>query len=228
MRYLVVAAMLVSSGCGDGLTIPRGIDTSNLAADEQLARATAAALRLPEHATFLRDQLRASPYTRHRVSLQDLLRSSSAAGFTGEIARQMKVTPEALLVELRSAPALNIWMPSKAQRTSWKGTPDAVVTATFGENSTGKRAFASAGEGLMSEALRNNPRYLSENASPVFMIAPSPGLNLRPATTPEVGLVVQNPGELDYGGRKVEFDRTGDSTVTQLAPMMKAAYARAA
>ena len=220
-RVPIVLAFLISA-CSDphiptdpGLS-PVGAPVSQ---GELLGRAVARALADADHAAFVRDQMRASPYTRHRVAFQALLRAPGGSGFADAVARHLGTTGAKLIAQLDPMQTLEFYVDSKAQRLAWRGTPGVVVAAQMPEERRPRVAFRSDATSLPLDELRR-PAMRAAEAVPVFYLRPSDGLAIRLAPQPpSPGSVIQDEGDGETGGLMVTEVPGKAPRVTQLAEL---------
>lgn len=225
-RFRVLAGLVLLLGaCSDGPS-PQSLSSTPLREDERFAQAFAQTLSSDVAALQLKDALRRSLYTRHRVSLQAFVRDSQSATLVDGIAARLGTTRLALISSLAVRPPLDLVIPSREQRLTWRGSTDVIVAARFDESVAPERAFTSSGRALAYMSLRN-AEVQPADAPTVVSISPSYGLALRARPQAAVdGPVVQDEGDGEYGGVTIKYLPNGDSIVTQLGDAIQAAVDR--
>lgn len=137
-RALALGALvLAAQACSDlpsaaPSAAPRRDVIGAQAADaaEPVVRALASALAEPAARTRLLEDLRDSPFPKHRLHLKSYLRGSSGGALLAAGARRAGIRPARLSALLDSLPEMEILMPVSMDRVSWKGTPDLAVTGS--------------------------------------------------------------------------------------------------
>lgn len=188
---------------------------------ERLARAVALTMSEPQQAEFVRDRLRSSPYTQHRISLHAMLTGDGGAQFLLRMARHYGSGPRELIDELGARPGLELVVPDRGQRRTWRATPNVIVAARMTETGHPRLAFHSSGRPLAYLSLR--PGSTPEiDADAVLFIGPAAAFAVRADPQPDVaGDVIQDPHDGEYGGVSIKYLPNGDTVVTQLADALR-------
>jgi hypothetical protein len=97
---------------------------------DPVVRALASALAEPAARARLLEDLRDSPFPKHRLHLKSYLRGNSGGALLAAGARRAGIRPARLNALLDSLPDMEILMPVSMDRVGWKGTPDLVVTGS--------------------------------------------------------------------------------------------------
>lgn len=207
-----MALAVLLAACGESASSPASPEARRVEGGEALAQALARAMADPAVATEVRDLLRASPYVKHRVDFAQALEGERAVALRAALAHELGVSGSKLVSSVRSVGPLNLWVQSRAQRLTWRGTPGVIVAAQLKGEPKPTRAFAAAAT-LALEGLDTRG-----DAVAVFYLAPSKGLALRANPQPSVaGDVIQDMDDGEYGGLKVTTLMNGDTEVQQLA-----------
>lgn len=133
-----------------------------------IARALALALANDDVRARLLEDLRDSPFPKHRLHLQSYLRGASGRALLLRAAAARGATPDEFLAALRTLPTLELWMPRSMDRTQWRG--DANV-AVFGTALTPAELMArSTGAGYMPDGRVVTVRLDGYDALPYLAI----------------------------------------------------------
>jgi hypothetical protein len=188
---------------------------------DRVAKSLATGLREPRARTLLRDAMRASRYTDHKLVLQDFVATTEGKQIVSYAAAAEGVTTDELLAAIRTLPRLDFYIPSREQRRSWTGTDNLIVTAGLGRNLSTTSGYTPAGV----PATRNGTAKAGA-ADPVAILlqeAEAKGIRIdaQPATS---GNVVQDANDGDLSFTIVDYLPNGDSVVT---PILTSAQLRA-
>jgi hypothetical protein len=135
---LLLTAILAAQGCSDsGQLLAPSRETAKVnaerasapAAGDVLASAIAGAMRSPEIRTAIRDEMRASPFTEHKLGLQEFLSTPVGRRLTSEAARASGRSIQSIEGLIASLPAADLYFPAEYHRLTWKGTSDVMVAA---------------------------------------------------------------------------------------------------
>ena len=173
--------LCLSLACSSDLAVrPVGLQ----ATDATLATAVAApnhggmasafshALRHPAARAELHRALRQSPYTLHKVSVQQLLRANHGRKLLAGVAAAMQISPTAALAHFDALPALEMSLPSRQDRLLWKVGDELAVFASIDRARRPEHGISTTGQAV--------PRAAGRSASHgTLMIRPSSGLTLR-------------------------------------------------
>jgi len=174
---------------------------------QEIGVAVARAIALAMAETPIRQQvlndLRESPYSEHKVILQDYLRSPGGTRLLEAIERA-GIDSDSLSSSLQDTPPIQFYVPVTAQRTSWRGTPDILVVPNLvqaapdvGFAPTGATQRLQLAQGLPSGA---GAVFVLEWAEPMFRRWAGPT-----AATETIEL----EGESQIGSGRVERDASG-------------------
>jgi hypothetical protein len=107
------------------------VSTATQADARQFARGLALALRRPSLRAHLRHAMRDSRITDHKLVLQEYVQGKKGEELVTEVAAALGSTPDAVLALVRGLPSMDLYVPFRAHRLAWKGSPEIVVAASF-------------------------------------------------------------------------------------------------
>lgn len=221
---LVLAGALLTAGCDSmvepdraslqGTTLAASDSRDLIAAMEPqlrvVSRAVAIAMQDREVRASVRDGLRDSPWSQHKVVLQDFLASAKGADLLAAAARAAGQTPAAFISgSLASLPPLDFYVPSRNVRRTWQGTPNVIVVGSLNPEVRHAVGFDRYGEELA------NPMDGVDNGTAVLLLHPAepklPRVQPHPRGT---GEVIEVDGESTE--RLVWYDASGDSLLVDI------------
>lgn len=137
-RFLALGALLAAAqACSDlpstsPAAAPRLGAAGAQAADpaDPVIRALANSLSDASVRKRLLEDLRDSPFPKHRLHLKSYLRGNSGSALLAAGAQKAGIRPARLNALLDSLPEMEIVMPTEMDRTRWTGTPDIVVVGS--------------------------------------------------------------------------------------------------
>jgi len=111
--------------------------------DAQLfARSLAMALANPDIRVQLRNAWRDSRVSSdHKLVSTDYFVSAAGANVVAEMARRSGQTADALKATIQRLPSLDVYLPIREHRSTWKASDDVLVGATFDQNASEIQAF---------------------------------------------------------------------------------------
>ncbi len=215
-----LGVVLMAAACGDiqepTSAVPRApsISTAVVPASvdaelQRVARAVALALGDAPVRLSLRDALRDSPWDEHQLLLQELVAAPEGRLLAAAAARAAGQTAEQFATRVAALPPLDLIMPSREHRTTWRGTPGVLVTATLNSESGPVHRFDLRGDAVRSAGA----------GVPVLRLSPAEPRAKR--YRPERGR-----GETIQGGREEQavtftwLEPNGDSIVVSLEDVM--------
>jgi len=187
-RISAVAAVLIcGAGCRDAAgpfdlaSANSSISHSTGARDldsqlGQVAHAIALAMRRPEVRAHVRNSMRASPWTEHKLELLEYLESPAGKHLLRAAAAGADVTPAAFLDNVRQLPALDFYAPFREARIRWRGGAEVLVGATSDIKRNSLVAYRTDGTAVVLQQTDGIP------AQPLLIIhlAEAKGLRDRP------------------------------------------------
>ncbi len=181
----------------DVVTVSRPREVEGTTVAQGLARAMSSAdLRL-----LLRDALRDSRVTDHKVLLQSFSRTSAGRTVTAHAATSLNLTTPQFESSLQTLPEMDLYMPFRAHRRAWRGTNDVLVAASFDPNAAILEAFDVNGMSHrlnLADGVPSRPLVIlhpSEPKRPLTAIEPSGG-----ETVEQPPLIVAGLEEGENGG----------------------------
>jgi hypothetical protein len=182
-----------------------------------LSRGVAVALGDPSLRSELRDAMRASPLTNHKLILQDYLATKGGAKLRTGIATALE-TSDAEVDKLISAfPAMDVYLPFKEHRLGWKAGGEILVGATMDRSHTPVlQSFSTTGKQIALVRRDGTPK------EPLLILNPSTSRNVRFQPQPNVpGLTVQDPNDGEESGVVTYTNKQdGTSTTLQVADIL--------
>jgi hypothetical protein len=198
-------AMALTACDRDTTTAPGAVDPHSAAATIGPLAARAIALAMAE--TPIRMQvlmdLRDSPYSEHKVVLQNYLRTPGGLQLLAAIDRA-GIGADALAKDLQQAPQIQFYVPGTAQRASWRATPDILVVP----NLTSERpeaGFTSAGVTQRVDLAHSMPDGLGA----LFILQWAEPMFRRWAGPTKATETIQATGESQIGSGRVVRDAAG-------------------
>jgi hypothetical protein len=143
--WIVGVATVLIGACSDGaVTSSENLPTAaqymrSGSPGSAVALSFANALAQPAARQILRDALRASPYTEHKVVLQDFVQTPSGQELLRIAAERTGLSLDELLGQVALLPRLDLYVPWVAHRKSWRGTPDVLVSVALDADRSGRR-----------------------------------------------------------------------------------------
>jgi hypothetical protein len=186
------------------------VATSDAAAQE-VARAIALALGTERVRLDLRDAMRASPVTEHKLVLQDFVRTSPGRSLLSAAARASGKDLASLQAAVKSLAPLDFYVPAREHRLGWKGGADVLVAATISELAP-TAAYAPSGRSAPLALKQAQPREA------LFVLQPAERKSARVGPKARAtGSTIQDAAESDLSGTLEFVDENGRSSVVALA-----------
>lgn len=209
---LCMGAML--AGCDT----PAPVSAEGAAPSAGLSAVTYAFARAMEQAEVrgaVRDAMRASPVSEHKLVLQDYVQTQSGRYVLEQAARAAGTTPQALLAEIGKLPAMDFYVGTREQRLSWQGSASVAVVGTLQDDAPVMAGFDARGRAVQQ---RGRERTSLEA---VFLLHPAENKHLRvhPQGN-EPGLAIQEEHDGEWAGALEETDAAGRTTRTEYVDMI--------
>jgi hypothetical protein len=177
-------------------------EAPTLASPDFVARAIAMAMEEDGVRIAIRNHMRASPVSEHKLVLQDYV-----AGPLGEPLLEAIDRAGIGRVEFRrrlaTLPSIQFYVPVRQQRLTWTGTPDVIVSANLGDAAP-DYGYASRGHTVrfrLDGEVPGQVLFLLQRAEPMHRRVRSQG------STP--GNVIQDRNDHDFGGARTYRDAAG-------------------
>lgn len=178
---------------------------------EKVARAFALAMRREDIRAQVRNALRASPWTEHKLLLQSFVTTPAGRHLVRAAAEAAGTEPAQIQALVAELPLMDFYVPIRGHRLSWRGTADVSVAATLLHDPEVLTGYRTDGSATIYD-LRNGP---PTEALLVMHPAERKSRRIRPQAD-RPGLVIQDAddGELSgtllwtgADGRPYEMDR---------------------
>jgi hypothetical protein len=196
-------------------TAEAGVGAASNAHVYATARMIALGLAHPEVRAAVRDAMRSSLLTEHKLAFHEFVVTPAGRALVQEAARASGTTISSVKATVRRLPPLDFYVPVRAHRLGWRGTADYFV----GTNLAGKPSssvFTPSGEALVA-----NLDKLATGRSALFMLQSAERKSRRIKPQPAVpGLTIQDPGDGQLSGTFITVDASGRSISTDLAELM--------
>ena len=178
--YLVVAGSMLAACSDSTVSAPEAVQPGNTLAsvntkdgDLQLvARSLAKAFADPEVRSSLRNAWRDSHIsTDHKLVLRDFFTSPEGASFVSKMAIAEGKASSDLLAVINRLPEMDIYLPIREHRTTWRGTSDILVGATFDQTADRIQAYDVTGAVrtvLGADAAKGPPLVVLHPAEPKY------------------------------------------------------------
>lgn len=220
---LVFLAGLVA--CADSATSPRAGNAEDVAVNNStvngasdallVARALALGMRDAAARIAVRDAMRASPLTEHKLVLGTFVQTPPGRVLIAAAAREAGTTVAALDSLIRGLPEADFYMPVRARRRSWQANGSMLVGAAFSSDLSTLTAYTPAGAEVRV------PNGSAGANAPLLLIQPAERKSRRiAAQAPTAGNVIEDQNDGWLSGTIVQYLQNGDSTVTELADIL--------
>jgi hypothetical protein len=196
VALLMLGAMLV--GCAEDRSVSP-LDpiakVSSQQVEEDIARASALSLNDEAVRTRLRDDMRASPWTDHKLSLTPYVTAEGGPVVAQAMTRAMGVGSEEMASRVNAMPSSDLSVARKEDRLSWTGTGNYLVVIAPREDEDPVVGFNPDGS---REVLY--PRA-DIKGRVLILIQPAEAKNLRTVRQSRVqGVTIQDPDDGSIGG----------------------------
>lgn len=181
----------------------------------RLSSALAQAMRHPDVRADIRDAMRGSRITEHKLILQQYVASRRGARLMKAAAEAANTTVGELRAIVGRMPRMDFYMPFRSHRLTWRATQDVVLGVAMDVDATTLDAYTSLGDQVEVNGEEPVPEFA------VLLIAPAErsSRRIRPqANTP--GDVIQEYEDGEISGSVVWTDANGNSREIQLADML--------
>lgn len=193
---LLAIALFASAAACNSVTDARpalqtraSVAASETAAESQaqrLARGLAAALARPQLRAQLRNDLRDSRWSEHKLVLQAFAHTRSGKALVAAAAAELGTTPDALQQTISGLPEIDLYVPFRNHRRSWRGSPDVLVAATFDGDAPAIEAYGTDG--------RSNTLRLADGvpAQPLVLLQPAEPKSTSSASRAGTGSTIED------------------------------------
>jgi hypothetical protein len=212
--FVVAIASAGFIGCADTITNPgTGLPPDRLVAG------LAKAMETPELRMGIRDAMRASPNTEHKLVLGELLRTPLGARVIQSVASALGSDEQAIRTALSRLAPMQFYVPAKSQRLAWSGGQDIAVAMNLSASRRYLSAIAPNGRRIPYDM--STPITESDTTPTLFLLEPLEGYARRidPQSKP-IGSVIQDADDGELGGFIHFTDKFGLRHTAQLADVM--------
>ncbi len=217
----VVAAVLLagcnSDGTGDGLAEESDREASAVAdvhrKVDKIAWQFALAMEADSIRLLVRDAMRESPVSEHKLVLQEFVRTPRGLRVMAVAASAGDQDPEQLEADIAHLPPLDFYVPAREHRLSWKGTKDIAVGANVDVEAP-LIGYTTAGvaENIDRRAAASNLTFV------VLQPAEHKSQRVAPQAA-RPGAVIQDPDDGENSGSLTIRYPDGTSTTTEFAEL---------
>jgi hypothetical protein len=136
--------------------------------EQLLARGLAQALGKPGVRLAVRDAMRASQVTEHKLVLQEFVGTPAGQALVDATATAMGTTVDAVLTTIRELPALDFYVPSRNSRRTWTGSANVALAIDLDTDLSRVTAFTPSGDPTVYDLA--HPTAASNPGSVLFML----------------------------------------------------------
>ena len=196
-RPLPTASAAASRDAGDAAST----------AEQRLARGLAMALASPEVRAAVRDAMRASEMTEHKLILGEFISTRQGQVLVGAAATALGTTGDAVAEAVRRLPPLDFYVPSRNSRRTWIGDANVALAIGLGTDLSHVTAFTVSGEPISYDL--SQPTNAANSHAVLFMLhrAEPKARRVNPQLR-RSGLVIQDGDDGEVSG-VLEIHRPG-------------------
>ena len=216
----LLTLVCLASGCADrggGSFAPKtmGSSVSGLARVDAVARAMALGMSQPEVREAVRDAMRVSPWTEHKLSLHEFQATPTGELLFRASAAAVGVDLDVLHARIAALPDLDFYVPVRQHRLTWRSTEDYLVAVNL-DGRAPTFGYDAKGRAMRLDLSRPEPP-----AQTVLMLqtAETKTRRIDPQPNPS-GLTIQDPDDGEFGGVLVFKDATGSTRTIELADLV--------
>lgn len=182
---------------------------------DQLGKALAQAMRYANVRSDLRDAMRSSRITEHKLNLQRYVASPSGARLIAGAAEVTGTTIGELKAIISGLPRMDLYVPIRQHRLTWQATADVVFATTMDVNAKVLNAYSPSGNRVIVDATEADPEFT------VILLAPAERTSRRIRPQADVpGRVIQDEEDGDLSGSMVWTDSKGMRRIVELADLL--------
>jgi len=196
---------------------PANTQLTNLTTEgDVLASAIAGAMRSPKVRRELRDAMRASLFTEHKLDLQEFALTAAGKRLITEAARVSGRSSTSLQALIRSLPPAQFYVPANHHRLTWKASDNVMVAAML-TSTRPNVAYHPSGSKINLDFTKQPEAYPA-----LVLIQYAEAKDRRVSPQPNVpGLTIQDPGDGQIGGLEQVRGADGQIRMVQLADIAK-------
>ncbi len=162
---------LLSARSGSALSAGSTVDAESR--QHQVARAIALAMVRPEIRVQVRNAMRRSLVSEHKLVLQEYVRTPGGLHLVRAAAAAAMMVPDDFSALVASLPPMDFYAPFREHRTGWRAGGDVLVGATMDVDQPELAAYTTSGAGVTLDARSGVP------AQPLLIIHPAEPKSLR-------------------------------------------------
>lgn len=218
-RVAVVGCIVLLAACaerGGKVVGPDAPRSTRVQTDlSWLSRSIAVGMGEPEVRAAVRDAMRASRLTEHKLSLQQFMTTAEGSLLLRAAAAVQETSAQELSEAIARLPELDFYVPRREHRLTWRASRDYMVVATMNADPR-KTGFDADGRSVVLDI------SLPETPGPaVLLLHPAETKSRRVAPQPDrAGLTIQDPDDGELSGTFVFTDAEGRITVVELADLL--------
>lgn len=148
---LAISVTLVAAACSEDVmhsTAPEQARSVRVRADVDIARGIALAMQNDDVRWQVRDAMRASEVTEHKLVLGDFLRTSAGRRMTTTAAAALGISDSEFRRAVTHMPELDFYVPARHHRQAWQGEAQVAVALVLGADRSRITAYQPSGEPL--------------------------------------------------------------------------------
>jgi len=166
--------------------------------------------------TSVRDAMRASLVSEHKLVLQEYLRTQNGQLLLETAARAAGLAPAALQRQIATLPELDFYVASRDQRLAWDGNARVAVVGSVDQDAKVFPGYDASGK-----AVQQRGHQAMEGVEAVFVLHRAEVKFLRVYPQADApGRVIQEPNDGEWNGMLEETDRQGRVTRTQYVDLV--------
>jgi hypothetical protein len=197
-KIVILLAVAGLAACSDGAAplapVPAAPETGPAVAARAVAQGIALALANPEIRADVRDAMRASRYTDHKLELREFTATPAGERLLQAASQALGTSHSEFSAALASLPAMDFYAPFRTHRQTWKSTDDIVVTYSGSDEFSSLSGFATDGTQLSFNVRTGTP------SRPLLVIHPAEKKTVRlEQASKGAGAVIQDVGEDNIG-----------------------------
>lgn len=186
-RIVTFGLVLLAAACDSPTSAPTLAPPEAAQTDLQVvSRSMAMGMKDPAARLAVRDALRDSPWNEHKLGFQEFLGTEAGGVLLNAAARAGGESPAELRARVGRLPEMELYVPSRDQRLSWRGNGEVAVAATLDLDAARIDGFGADGRSITDA--------LSFPADAVLLLAPAEFRTHRIDPQPRgVGQAIQSP-----------------------------------
>ncbi|MGH7720195.1 MAG: hypothetical protein ACREON_15305 [Gemmatimonadaceae bacterium] len=189
--------------------------------ENNVARGIALALREHDVRVAIRDAMRASRFTEHKLVLQEFIQTEAGRAVVAAAAASSGLSESAFRSLIDQLPPLDFYVSRRDDRKSWRASANVEVAIVMNERPAKFDIFRPDGRAL---ALTPEEFNVRGSSRATLMLHPAESKSLRVGAQPDVpGEVISDPGDGEWGGHVRRYRPDGTTVDVQLAHLIPSA-----